>query len=409
MYRGRGVLPPGPDPACVGATDGARGCLMASVVCGRGGEGAPVRGSCWQWCFGGGRRAAGRIESLGLILFVAAVGAGCGTELVNTGVDPGDGGIKSSTANVPERCLRPDGGANRAVGEACECPNDCATGACVRGRCDVQKPNGMACESGSQCDSGFCGDGVCCEVACGGPCVSCNLPGRAGTCTPVPAGERDVHGVCKTEPPSSCGQTGFCNGLGGCARFMAGTVCRPQSCQGREQVLAPSQCDGDGACVPGGTVSCAPSACDGTACLASCTGNDQCTGPASAAQAAAGPGAWDRTAPRTASADPASVWMASAARARARGRVRSVPARTPGGAASRSGRGRSISERPGARPIRRGSAATWVPPHAGPTGAAMAPVDASCTPTAPCAARPAATGAAMSSRRRRPARPVPAG
>ena len=43
--------------------------------------------------------------------------------------------------------------------------------------------------SRSQCASGFCAQGVCCQAACGGVCQSCNLPGQAGQCLPVPAGE----------------------------------------------------------------------------------------------------------------------------------------------------------------------------------------------------------------------------
>jgi hypothetical protein len=41
-----------------------------------------------------------------------------------------------------------------------------------------------SCRFDVECASGFCVDGVCCESACTGPCVSCNLPGQRGRCTP---------------------------------------------------------------------------------------------------------------------------------------------------------------------------------------------------------------------------------
>ena len=76
-----------------------------------------------------------------------------------------------------------------------------------------------------------------------------------GVCAPVQAGAPDPHGVCLNELPASCGQTGACNGQGGCARHLAGTVCRPPSCQGRDAFVPASLCDGDGTCVVGMGVS----------------------------------------------------------------------------------------------------------------------------------------------------------
>ena len=48
----------------------------------------------------------------------------------------------------------------------------------------------------SECKSTFCADGVCCNVACKGPCVSCDQQGRGGTCWPTDVGSPDPHGVC---------------------------------------------------------------------------------------------------------------------------------------------------------------------------------------------------------------------
>jgi MYXO-CTERM domain-containing protein len=104
-----------------------------------------------------------------------------------------------------------------AVGQACD-----GTGSCL-------SKNGQACTVASACASGFCADGVCCDSACAGTCASCNQAGRAGKCSPYPAG---------TDPQSECG-----GGSG---------VCK-------------STCDGTGTCAyPGGTVSCGTCySCDG--------------------------------------------------------------------------------------------------------------------------------------------------
>ena len=116
-----------------------------------------------------------------------------------------------------------------------------------------------------ECESGNCADGVCCNVACGGPCVSCREPGKMGQCTPVPVGNPDPHGVCRQEPIESCGGSGVCNGQGGCGRYAAGTICRPATCSGAS-FMAPGVCDGLGTCESGSPISCAPFMCKDGAC-----------------------------------------------------------------------------------------------------------------------------------------------
>src|SRR3954468_3871560 len=102
---------------------------------------------------------------------------------------------------------------------------------------------GQSCAVGDDCDSGSCADGVCCNLACAGSCVSCNQAGSAGQCLPVVAGTMDPRGTCKDEGVASCGLTGGCNGQGGCARYAAGSVCKPSSCAGGSMVPA-GTCDG---------------------------------------------------------------------------------------------------------------------------------------------------------------------
>jgi hypothetical protein len=138
---------------------------------------------------------------------------------------------------------------------------------------------GTACERNDQCESGFCSDGFCCNVACSGSCVSCNQPGRLGECYPVPAGQADPRNSCRKDPEASCGQSGFCNGRGGCAKFAPGTACGAPACTGPRTFIPGGECDGDGLCVKGAPVECAPFNCEGSTCRASCVTDADCGQP----------------------------------------------------------------------------------------------------------------------------------
>jgi len=48
-------------------------------------------------------------------------------------------------------------------------------------------PQGGACTTPSQCGTGFCANGVCCDSACTGPLMRCNLSGQLGTCASAAA------------------------------------------------------------------------------------------------------------------------------------------------------------------------------------------------------------------------------
>jgi hypothetical protein len=100
-----------------------------------------------------------------------------------------------------------------------------------------------------------------------------------GECDVVAAGNPDPHGQCVTEAKSTCGSSGLCNGLGGCAKFAAGTECVPASCtNGVETPTA--TCDGEGHCQMGTPIPCSPFLCAGsTACRATCTTNADCVAP----------------------------------------------------------------------------------------------------------------------------------
>ena len=169
----------------------------------------------------------------------------------------------------------------------CTSDEQCAGVKCVGGSCGP-KPLGGACTAAIDCESGICADGVCCNIACTGPCLSCSLPDRPGLCSPAAAGVKDPHGLCGQEAPSTCGETGTCNGQGGCSRYPVGSVCVPATCSGATLIPA-SVCDDAGSCVGGSSISCAPFMCAQGLCRGTCQSNEQCLTPALCVDGSCGP------------------------------------------------------------------------------------------------------------------------
>jgi hypothetical protein len=141
----------------------------------------------------------------------------------------------------------------------------------------ASRPDGAACRDGGECASGHCADGVCCLTSCAGACLSCNVPGKQGTCSPVPEGVE--HPTCADQGTASCGFDGTCDGRGSCRKYPAGSRCSPGRCSG-SSITAEGACDGDGRCELGPVVTCAPFSCDPSGdipiCFSRCTTSDQC-------------------------------------------------------------------------------------------------------------------------------------
>ena len=151
----------------------------------------------------------------------------------------------------------------------CVSAQQCEAGSCGR------RMKGATCAQGSDCVSGFCANGVCCNAACNGPCLSCRLPNREGTCWPVDQGVPDPNGICRSAGAASCGQTGLCDGVGSCARFARDTPCTVASCAGNK-LNTPGTCNGLGVCGAPGIETCHPFACADGACATSCKTDDDC-------------------------------------------------------------------------------------------------------------------------------------
>jgi hypothetical protein len=140
---------------------------------------------------------------------------------------------------------------------------------------------GEPCGAGGACLTGLtCADGVCCETACQGNCSACNLAGREGTCSPIPAGMAPAtgHSACGTDAPSSCQKDGTCDGSGACRLYPVGTTCRASKCDPTTDAFTPDfKCDGRGVCDSNIALPCAPYKCkDATTCWSACTDSTQC-------------------------------------------------------------------------------------------------------------------------------------
>jgi hypothetical protein len=160
----------------------------------------------------------------------------------------------------------------------CTGPSQCVPGReCVNNSCGKKLP-GATCTDSVECASAFCVDGVCCDSKCDGPCLSCGQVGSPGVCRPVPSGVKDPRNICADEGAPTCGTSGSCDGAGGCARYAAGTICKPPSCMSPAVEVTAARCDGLGKCLDGGPLACQPFACSSTtgACNGTCSRNEDC-------------------------------------------------------------------------------------------------------------------------------------
>jgi hypothetical protein len=164
-------------------------------------------------------------------------GTGCspgtcsGNSVSGTGSCDGRGSCQTGTT-VSCGVYACDGGSGTCK-TACSSNGDCvAPSTCAGGKCGTWKGLGQPCLAGTECASGQCVDGACCSASTCGACYTCNLPGAAGSCKPLPAGAPEPHGLCAVQPVAMCGLNGTCNGSGACASYPNGTSCRmARTCQ----------------------------------------------------------------------------------------------------------------------------------------------------------------------------------
>ena len=128
--------------------------------------------------------------------------------------------------------------------------------------------------------NGHCAGGVCCDQACDGACVSCAQAGSPGVCRPVaPPAPRTRRKLChnsRDTNPTSCGDSGTCDGNGGCASYAADTTCRPAMCTGAETLTRAATCNGTGICQNGTALHCDPFGCSDGNCKSTCASSADC-------------------------------------------------------------------------------------------------------------------------------------
>lgn len=104
--------------------------------------------------------------------------------------------------------------------DSCLSPKSC-DGTTGGNSCTNKYPVGYPCTLASQCGSSACVDEVCCNSLCAGSCKACNVAGKLGICSNVPAGSDDSptcvgtntcdgNGNCKKESGQSCSNAGDC-------------------------------------------------------------------------------------------------------------------------------------------------------------------------------------------------------
>jgi hypothetical protein len=229
------------------------------------------------------------VTLMALLVALPIWGAGCQSKhdgsVVSPAVDPASG---PAAAGPPGRDAAPitspaDGGRDAsATAEARPPifdPSPCQEAVCCVGPQCPKRQAGIPCQTADQCETGSCADGVCCNVACQGACMACNQADRMGECLPTAAGAADPHLICRRDAPATCGQSGVCNGQGGCAKHNAGVPCGQPRCNDPNAMMPASECDGNGTCVAGEAVACAPYLCEGQNCRVTCTSDSQCLPP----------------------------------------------------------------------------------------------------------------------------------
>jgi len=202
---------------------------------------------------GAGKRAAGKPCTAGVqcqstyCVDGFCCGSACNTACYTCGKAGSEGSCTYIAVGYPDH----------SATTPCDSPNQSCNGS---GTCSTaKKPNGAACPGGaSDCASNFCVDQVCCNNACLGTCMACDVAGNEGTCAFAAAGRQDLNATMPCMGANYCDGTGVCaSGLkpngSTCAAgtecgstFCADGVCCEQSCTAACYTCATS---GNGKCV----------------------------------------------------------------------------------------------------------------------------------------------------------------
>jgi carbohydrate binding protein with CBM4/9 domain len=214
---------------------------------------------------------------------------GGGGQGPGSGGEPGRGGTGGGAVGTAGQSGGGEGGDTGGAGTGVTSTGVAGTGVAgtgvagttgAGGRPAELSANGSPCSQGSECISNRCTDGVCCASDCAGACVTC-AGSTPGVCV-LAANGTNPRGICRTDPPASCGQSGTCNGAGECRSYGATQDCdTTPSCDATNSSIVPKRvCNGAGSCVASQVQSCNGYRCmqsSGTpTCLTNCTADAGC-------------------------------------------------------------------------------------------------------------------------------------
>ncbi|HSZ82547.1 MAG TPA: hypothetical protein VLA14_09700 [Polyangia bacterium] len=217
-------------------------------------------------------KGACRLYAAGTACMAATCPSGAST-LTQVRICDGEGACGAATTQpcAPYLCNGISGcKAACTVDADCLLPDICDQ---QTGLCGNKRRLGQSCAMSSDCLTGnYCVDGVCCSTSLCGLCQTC----ASGTCANVAVGLPEPHLGCAANPP--CGNTGNCNGGGGCQQAGTSVACGAASCAGT--IFTPlSHCTGGGACAAATTSTCSPYVCGASACKTVCATDGDCIAP----------------------------------------------------------------------------------------------------------------------------------
>ena len=100
---------------------------------------------------------------------------------------------------------------------------------------------GQPCAVAADCGNGLCVDGICCSSACKTTCYACNVSGKLGSCSPLPASTPDSQALVTCSGTKACDGKGNCKAGAGLA-CAADAACASGFCT--DQVCCKTRCDG---------------------------------------------------------------------------------------------------------------------------------------------------------------------
>jgi alpha-tubulin suppressor-like RCC1 family protein len=151
------------------------------------------------------------------------------------------------------------------------CAGTCdATGVCKSKRGQTCNTVGAGCVGGTTCAP----DGYCCDTACTGACVACDITGYQGTCTNVAlgGGPHSNHPTC-VGAGTTC--AGTCGGAGTCSYPSVACGAAP-TCSGTDQVIPQQMCNAGACQTPAAQTCVAGFACAANACKTTCQTSSDC-------------------------------------------------------------------------------------------------------------------------------------